>query len=56
MGTYREGTVTVDLVDRNTNQQVWDGVAREIIPGRDERVEKAIATGVKLLLKDVPAK
>lgn len=56
VGTYREGTVTVDLVDRNTNQRVWDGVAREIIPGRDERVEKAIATGVKLLLKDVPAK
>ena len=56
VGTYREGTVTVDLVDRNTNQRVWDGVAREIIPNRDDRVEKAIATGVKLLLKDVPAK
>ena len=56
VGTYREGTVTVDLVDRNTNQRVWDGVAREIIPNRDDRVEKAIATGVKLLLKEVPAK
>ncbi|MGV3764929.1 MAG: DUF4136 domain-containing protein [Chitinophagaceae bacterium] len=56
VGTYREGTVTVDLVDRATNKRVWEGVAREIIPNRDDRVEKAIGTGVKLLLKDVPAK
>lgn len=56
VGIYREGTVTVDLVDRATNKRVWEGVAREIIPNRDDRVEKAIGTGVKLLLKDVPAK
>ncbi len=53
-GRYREGTVTVDLVDRKQNKLVWQGVIQDVIPEKNSRLEKTIKKGVDKLFKDYP--
>ena len=54
VGTYKEGTVTVDLVDRQQNKLVWTGTVQDIIPEKESGLEKAISRGVKKLFADFP--
>jgi hypothetical protein len=49
VGRYREGTVTVHLVDREKNAMVWKGVAEAIIPKKEERLQKTVEAGVAKL-------
>lgn len=52
VGKYRQGTVTVDLVDRVQNKQVWQGTVQGVIPEKEENVDDAIKKGVgKLFTK-----
>ena len=47
---YRQGTVTVDLVDRVQNKQVWQGTVQGVIPEKEEQVDAAIKKGIGKLL------
>lgn len=49
VGRYREGTVTVHLVDNAKNTLVWKGAAKAIIPKKDEKLQKTVANGVAKL-------
>lgn len=49
VGRYREGTVTVHLVDREKNAMVWKGAAQAIIPKKEERLQKTVEAGVAKL-------
>ena len=49
VGTYREGTVTVHLVDRKENKMVWKGAVQDVIPRKESKVQKTIANGIKKL-------
>jgi hypothetical protein len=53
VGTYKEGTLTVDLVDRENNERVWEGVASSVVVKNDESARKNIATGVEKLFADI---
>jgi hypothetical protein len=53
VGTYEEGTVTVDLVDRKKNERVWEGVASSVIVKKDEASQKNIADGAEKLFAKV---
>jgi hypothetical protein len=47
---YREGTVTVDLVDNDRQILVWQGVAEGVIPENLQQLDKTIAKGVDKLV------
>ena len=49
VGSYREGTVTVDLVDTDKNTMVWEGVAEAIIPRKEAQLQKTVNAGVAKL-------
>jgi hypothetical protein len=53
VGTYEEGTVTIDLVDRAKNEMIWEGVASSIIVKKDEASKKNIAEGVAMLFEKI---
>jgi hypothetical protein len=51
VGRYKEGTVTVDLVDRVENNLVWKGVVEGTIPTKKEKIEPTINKGVSELFE-----
>jgi hypothetical protein len=53
VGRYREGTITLHLVDRIKNAMVWRGAANGIIPEKDAKVKETIAIGVEELVKKI---
>lgn len=56
VGRYRQGTVTVDLVDRKQNILVWTGTVQDIIPQSESRIEASIKNGMNKLLSDYPGR
>jgi hypothetical protein len=56
VGRYREGTVTVHIVDRKQNKLVWKGAVQDIIPQKESRVEKTITKGVEKLFAEYPGR
>lgn len=48
VGTYKEGSITIHLVDNATNEAVWIGIIEGILPRKAEKrqraMEKAVAT------------
>lgn len=55
VGHYRQGTVTVDMVDRKQNKLVWQGAIEDIIPQKDSKLQKTINKGVEKLFASYPA-
>ena len=51
VGRYRQGTVTVDLVDRIKNTLVWKGTVQDIIPKKEPAIEATIRKGISKLFK-----
>jgi len=49
VGKYREGTVTVHLVDRATNNLVWQGSADSILPEKEKNIPALIEDGMSKL-------
>ena len=54
-GRYREGTVTVHMIDAKQNKMIWKGAVQDIIPKKESGVDAAIKKGVNKLLADYPA-
>ncbi len=54
-GSYRLGTVTIDLVDRQQNKLVWQGTVEDIIPEKESRAEASIGKGINKLFKNFAA-
>ena len=51
VGTYNEGTVTIDLVDAAKNELVWEGKASAVILKNNNKMQKRIDSGVKKAFK-----
>lgn len=49
VGNYRQGTVTVHLVDRATNKLVWQGTADSVLPEKEKNVPALIEDGMTQL-------
>ena len=56
VGRYREGSVTVDLVDRKQNTLVWTGTVQGVIPQREARLDAAVKSGVDKLFSKYPGR
>lgn len=50
---YREGTVTLDFVDRASNKLVWQGSAESIVPEKEKNVPTLIQEGMQKLFMKV---
>lgn len=55
LGRYREGTVSIEMVDRKQNFMVWQGAIQDIIPQKTARLERTIKKGVDKLFSSYPA-
>lgn len=53
IGKYRQGTVTVHLVDRAANQLVWKGSADSVLPEKEKNVPALIEEGMAKLFEKV---
>ena len=56
IGRYKEGTVTLDLVDTASNEMIWQAVASGVLEKKQEKNEKKIVKVVKKLFKKYPVK
>lgn len=54
-GRYREGTVSVHIIDASLNKMIWKGAIQDILPKKESRIDAAIKKGVDKLLADYPA-
>lgn len=53
VGKYRQGTVTIHLVDRVANKLVWKGSAESVLPNKEKNVPPLIDEGMKALFAKV---
>jgi hypothetical protein len=53
VGKYREGTVTIHLVDRVANKLVWKGSAESVLPEKQKNVPVLIEDSMKLLFEKI---
>jgi hypothetical protein len=53
VGRYKEGTVTVDLVDQKKTAQVWQGTLEAVIPRQEARQQKTINAGIAKLFGEL---
>jgi len=50
---YKQGAVTINLVDPETNAMVWQGSAEAVIPDKEAKLEKTVADGVEKLFAEL---
>lgn len=50
---YKQGTVTVDFVDRRSNKLVCQGIASAVVVEKDKAVKKNIVEGVQKLFEEM---
>ncbi len=53
VGTYKVGTVSIDLVDTKENKLVWSESDRNVINKNQKKVRKKIDKGVKRIFKNL---
>lgn len=54
VGRYREGTVSVHLVDNERNELVWRGTAEAILQSKEAKLQEQIARGVEEMFREIP--
>jgi uncharacterized lipoprotein len=54
VGYYREGTVTVHVVDAAKNSMVWKGTVKDILPGKASKIEDVAKAAMKALFDRYP--
>jgi hypothetical protein len=53
VGKYREGTVTLDLVDKASNKLVWQGSADSVLPNKEKNVPALIDSSMGQLFAKI---
>lgn len=53
VGTYKEGSVTVDLVNNTSNELVWEGVMQGVVPRKQEKRQEALTKAVASLFDKI---
>lgn len=54
VANYEEGTVSVDMVDADKNERVWEGVAAGTVTDNPQKLEKRINKVMELLFQEFP--
>jgi uncharacterized lipoprotein len=53
-GYYKEGTVTVHLVDAAKNSMIWKGTVQDILPSKASKIEEVANKAMKSLFEKYP--
>jgi len=53
VGRYREGTVTLHLVERLSNSLVWEGSAESVVPEKEKNVGALIEEAMEKLFEKI---
>ncbi|MDN3204802.1 DUF4136 domain-containing protein [Algoriphagus sediminis] len=53
VNTYKEGTLTMHIVDAATNTVVWAGTASRVLPKKNEKKQKAAQEAVAELFEQI---
>ena len=53
VNTYREGSLTVHLVDRSSNKAVWVGTINQVLPNKPKNTPEAIESAVAEIFKEL---
>ncbi len=53
VGKYKEGTMSLHLVERTTNKLVWQGVAESVVPEKQKNVPALIDDGLTKLFEKI---
>ena len=56
IGTYTEGTVTLDLVDTENEKMIWQVVGASVLSEKRDKNRKRIIKAVKKMYKKFPVK
>jgi hypothetical protein len=56
IGTYTEGTVTLDLVDTQNEKMIWQVVGASVLSEKREKNRKRVIKAVKKMYKKFPVK
>jgi hypothetical protein len=54
VGRYRQGTVSIDLVDRQQNKMVWNAAVSDVIPSKPSKLDESIREGSEKLFEKFP--
>ena len=54
VGYYKEGTVTIHLVDATKNSMVWKGTVKDILPSKASKIEDLAKSAMKSLFEKYP--
>jgi hypothetical protein len=54
VGHYREGTVTIDLVDAFKKKMVWTGAIQGVVSNKNSNAQKNMQSGMKALFEKFP--
>jgi hypothetical protein len=54
VGSFREGTVTVDIVDVKENKKIWEGTVEDVIPEKQSKVAETIQRSIHKLFQNYP--
>lgn len=54
VGRYQEGTVSVDFVNNERNELVWQGTAEAVLKSEPAKVQEQLQRGMAKLLQDIP--
>jgi hypothetical protein len=54
VGRYREGTVSLHLVDAGAKKMVWKGAIQGVVPEKNSNVQEAIQNAMKELFEKFP--
>jgi hypothetical protein len=56
VNTYREGSLTVHLVDRSSNKAVWVGTIKQVLSNKPKNTPEAIESAVAEIFKELDNK
>ena len=53
---YRVGTLIMDVLDKTSKNQVWQGIATKTVTESQSKRERTISSNIRALMRDFPVK
>lgn len=56
VGTYKEGSITLHLIDNSSNEAIWVGSIEGVVPRKEDNRRDAIQEAIASLFKEIDQK
>jgi hypothetical protein len=54
VGRYKEGTISLNLVDAGNNELIWEAAIQDRVPATKKRIERLVQEGITALFNHFP--